>query len=164
MSYADPEARYVVDIATIRMPYVAERRYTTVNTWPVVTPRSPLWLRRTAEQIGNQFRRETHLDFPPYSATSPDGQHVILLEAHYAIAYAKLIAGAIGIYHADTDPYLGWIWIHPYERAEGLVDQMWPEVLQRYPGIRGIGEDRDPNNTSAGNALLDHLLKRYPPT
>ncbi|HEY3894800.1 MAG TPA: hypothetical protein VGL88_05465 [Pseudonocardiaceae bacterium] len=121
MSYADPGAPDVINRVTIRMPYVAETKCTTVKTWPVVTTRSPLWLRRIAEQIGLQFRRETHFDFPPYSATDPDGQHVILLEGRYAIAYAKLIAGAIGIYRADTDPYLGWVWVHPYERGRGLA-------------------------------------------
>jgi hypothetical protein len=40
---------------------------TTVDTWPVVTPRSLLLLRRTAEQVGREFHRETSLDFTPFS-------------------------------------------------------------------------------------------------
>lgn len=51
MSYSDPGARHVIDRATIRMPYVSDERRLSVESWPVVTPRAPLWLRRIAEQM-----------------------------------------------------------------------------------------------------------------
>jgi hypothetical protein len=163
MSYADPDAPFVIDHATIRMPYVPDRKKTTVDTWPVVTPDSPLWLRRIVGQVSLQFKRETRFDFQPYCAADPDGQHVILWESQrFIIGQAVLIAGAIGIHHADTDPFLGWVGVHPYERGQKLVDQMWSKVLRRYSGIRGVGEDCDSQNTPTGNALLDRLSKLGP--
>lgn len=162
MSYADPEAYYVVERVTIRMFYVPHSKSDTVTTWPIVTPRSPLWLRRIAEQVGRQYRRETHFIAPPYEATEPDSQHVILLESRHLIGQAVLIAGAIGITNADTKPYLAWVWVHPYERGHGLVIKMWPDASRRYPSIRGVHEDRDPHNTPAGNALLDRLSNLEP--
>ncbi|SDT11434.1 hypothetical protein [Actinoplanes derwentensis] len=55
-------------------------------------------LRRAAEQMAQQFRRETRYDFTPYSAEDPAGQLVILLPSHrFLVGRGKLIAGAVGI-------------------------------------------------------------------
>lgn len=155
MNYPDPGARFVIDRATIRMPYVADARARTISTWPVITPRAPLWARRIVEQLGLQFRRETHFDSPPYLAED-DGpvDDVILLTSSKSIAYAQLIVGAVAVNAYDADPYITWAYVHPYERGRGLIDRQWPSIQARYPTVRLY---RDPANTPAGNALLSRL-------
>lgn len=156
MSYRDPGARDLIDRMTIRMPYVSDERRLSVESWPVVAPRAPLWLRRRAEQIGRQFHRETHVDFPPYLAEDSDGQDVVLLPSRCLIWGGQLLAGAVGIADAATAPRLEWAYVHPYERGRGLVERAWPDVMCRYPSIR---LNRAPANTPAGNALLGRLLE-----
>jgi hypothetical protein len=56
---------------------------------------------------------------------------VILLKSrYYSIGQAVLIAGAIGIHHTDTDPYLGWVWVHP----TNAVGDWWTRC-----GLRSYG-------------------------
>lgn len=157
MSYEDPGAPHVIKQVTIRMPYVPDDLRLRVESWPFVTPVSPMRLRRIAEQIGQQFHRETHFDFAPYTAEHPEGQDVVLLPAaDICLLGGVLIAGVIGIRSVATAPRLEWAYVHPYKRGEGLVEKAWPDVVARYPGVR---LEPDPVNTPAGNGLLDRLLR-----
>lgn len=154
MSYADPDAHYIIDMMTIRMPYVAHRLSLPMAGWPIVTPNSPIWARRVAEQLGRQFHRETRFDGIPYLAEDPDGDVVLLPSQSYLIGRADLIAGAVGISAYDPEPHITWAYVHPYQRGRGLIDSEWPLILAKYPSIT---LHRDPANTEAGNAMLDRL-------
>jgi hypothetical protein len=151
MSYADPDAHWVISRAIIRMPYVPETLAPLSEPWPVVTPRSPVRLRRIAEQLARQFTRETRFD-PIYSASDPAPAVVLLPSRDRLIGGARLIAGAIGIGDFEEGPGAGWVYVHPYERGRGLVDDAWPFVTERWPGIRLAGPF-----TPAGAALRDRL-------
>jgi hypothetical protein len=164
LSYEDPGARDVINRVTIRMPYLADKTITKVErlgSMLVVAPSTAIRVRRVAEQLAVQFRRETRYDFAPYSADEPAGQYVALLPARrYMIAYGALYCGAIGIepaalYEGWASPVARarWVYLHPYVRGEGLVEAAWPRVAERWPGITLAGPF-----TSAGLALLRALV------
>jgi hypothetical protein len=151
MAYADPDAPFTIERTTIRMPYLPDTLAPTRERWPVVTPKSPMRLCKIAEQVSRQFTRETGYD-PIYSATSPGPAVVLLPTQRYLIGQARLIAGAIGIGDFDEGPGATWFYVHPYERGRGLVDDAWPFVTARWPGIQIVGPF-----TPAGEALRDRL-------
>jgi hypothetical protein len=128
----------------------------------VVTPGAKIVVRRAAERLGRQFQREAGFDFPPYLANEPEDQHVVLLPARkYAIAWASLYAGAIGVdparQYEGSDarvPRAAWAYLHPYVRGEGLIERLWPHLGARWPGITLAGPF-----TVSGRALLGRLIE-----
>jgi hypothetical protein len=165
MGYGDPDASRIVNRTAIRMPYLAddhiERSRLATHAALLVEPWSRTALRRAAEQMAQQFRRETRYDFTPYAAEDPAGQLVILLPSHrFLIGRGKLIAGAVGIdpsvqYRAEPEPRpcATWVYVHPYERGSGLISGAWPYLVQRWPGLTLPGPF-----TPTGLALLRSLI------
>jgi hypothetical protein len=165
LSYEDPGAADVINRATIRMPYLSDKTTAEVErlgSTLVVSPTTTIRVRRAAEQLAAQFRRETRYDFAPYSADEPEGRHVVLLRARqYMIAYGALYCGAIGIepaamYEGWEHPVARarWVYLHPYVRGEALVEEVWPLVSQRWPGVTLAGPFTD-----AGLALVRSLVR-----
>lgn len=155
MNYPDPGARMAIQETTIRMPYLPESLVPASELWPLVTPGSPRRLRLIAEQIGRQFTYETR--FPAvYSVDSPGPAVVLLPSRHHKLVRARLIAGAIGISDCGQDaPKSTWLYVHPYERGLGLVEEAWPFVADTWPGVRIVGPF-----THAGARLRDRLEGR----
>src|SRR6266536_1782101 len=170
VSYEDPGAAGVINRVTIRMPYLSHKTIAKVErlgSMLVVSPSTTIRVRRAAEQLAVQFRRETRYDFAPYSADDPEGQHVVLLPARqYTIAYGALYCGAIGIepaamYEGWEHPVARaqWVYLHPYVRGEAVLGEVWPLVSQRWPGVTLAGPFTD-----AGLALVRSLVRmgRHP--
>lgn len=151
MNYPDPGARSVIAEAVIQMPYLPDTLVPEQELWPVVTPSSPLRLRRIAERMGRQFTYETRFD-AVYSAAAPEPGVVLLPSCRRHLVQARLIAGGIGIGDAADGPVATWIYVHPYERGCGLIAEAWPFVMRTWPGIRLRGPF-----TPAGAALRDRL-------
>lgn len=152
MGYPDYGAHKVIDRATIRMPYLPDSLST--DRYPLVVPQSPVRMHRIAERLALQFTRETRFDSGIYSATNPHGMVLLLPSQQREILYARLIAGAIGLAPEDDpdSPAIVWIYVHPYERGQGLVDEAWRHVTQRWPGVKILGPF-----TPAGKALRNRL-------
>ncbi len=153
MSYPDPGARSVISRTIIRMPYLPD--FLSTTRYPLVEPSSPVRLRRVAEQLGLQFTRETRYDSGIYSADDPHGSVLLLPSRDRLITHARLIAGAVGIVAPEDPDYpaVGWVYVHPYERGQGLVDEAWPVITQTWPGIKFLGP-----YTPAGEALRGRLI------
>lgn len=156
MSYADPDAYFVIDRATIRMPYVSDRRAKTIKTWPIITVKSPKWARLVVEQIARQYARETPFGVPYSVYEDEEVADVVLLptESSFRVGRASLIGGAVAINAYRPKPWITWAWVHPYLRGRHLVDHALWNILRVYPNLTLW---RDPFNTSAGNKMLDRL-------
>lgn len=89
--YPDYGAQETVNGSTIRMPYLPENL--NEDPHPVVTQRSPVRLRRIAEQLARQFQRETHFDFAPYSAHESTDTVILSPAQRRLITHARLVAG-----------------------------------------------------------------------
>lgn len=152
MAYLDRQAHSLLNRATIRMPYLPDSLST--DRYPLVAPRSPIRLRRIAEQLGLQFTRETRFDSGIYSAKAPSGSVLLLPSPRWQLAYARLVAGAVGMVPSEDPEYPGisWVYVHPYERGRGLVDDAWDFILSTWSGIKFLGPF-----TTAGQALRDRL-------
>ncbi|UWZ50173.1 hypothetical protein Dmats_45885 [Dactylosporangium matsuzakiense] len=146
------------------MPYLSERTVAglqRLGSALIVTPRSRHTVRRAAEQLAQQFRRETRYDFTPYTASAPDDQHVVLIPTRrFMVADGALYAGAIGVeptadYHGFPGPVprATWVYLHPYVRRDNLIDDLWPAVTAHWPGLTLAGPF-----TTAGLALLRRLV------
>lgn len=138
MAYADPDAHFVISRTIIRMPYVPETLVPRRERWPVVTPESPVRLRRIAEQVSLQFSREFGSS-PVYSADDPAHAVVLLPSRDRLLGQGRLIAGAIGVNRFTDGWGATWVYVHPYERGRRLIDDAWPFVKERWPGIVLVG-------------------------
>lgn len=150
----DPYAMAYANRLVIRMPYLPD----TLSTarFPHVNSTSPLRLRRIVEQLCRQFDYETEMGVA-YNAKYPPGDHVtvvLLPSQRYLIGRARLIAGAIGVNSRDykDGPAAIWVYVHPYERGRGLIDEVWPHITRHWPGIQLAGPF-----TKAGEKLRARL-------
>lgn len=103
-----------------------------------VTPSSPLKLRKAVERIAYYFRREGGFDFVQYSATEDDQrrQAYLWLPKRW-IKYPRPVVGACCFRwreYTQEEPAwaLQWIWLHPYQRGQGLLMDAWPYFKQEY--------------------------------
>jgi hypothetical protein len=167
MAYSDPDAPRIVKRTTIRMPYLTGDHIESARSMPLaallVEPGSRIALRRAAEQMAQQFRRETRYDFVPYAAQDPGGQLVVLLPSRrFLVGQGKLIAGVVGIDpevryldEPEPRPCATWVYVHPYERGSGLISDVWLHLVQRWPSLTLPGPF-----TPAGLALLRSLIAK----
>lgn len=98
-----------------------------------VTAVSPPALRRAVETLAHFFKREGHYDFVGYYADHPPDETVYLWESYRldAAPGKTSIIGAAGFGIVNWQslgprPTLEWVWIHPYERRQGLLTRAWP--------------------------------------
>ncbi|MEV0830091.1 hypothetical protein [Nonomuraea rubra] len=150
----DPDAMWYTNRLAIRFPYVPDTLST--DRHPHVSRTSPVRLRRAVEQICRQFDQETEMGVA-YNASHPPGDHVtvVLIPSQcYLIGRARLMAGAIGVNARDYKggPAAIWVYVDPYERGRGLIDEAWPHMLRSWPGLRFAGPF-----TMAGERLRDRL-------
>ncbi|CAH0237548.1 hypothetical protein [Microbacterium foliorum] len=90
--------------------------------YPVNSPQR----REVAESLARYFHRETHLDFPPYTAGDENDDRLVYLVRSMRITTAvPIIAGAVGLQRASEEWVLTWIWLHPWERRTRLVDAVF---------------------------------------
>ncbi|WP_203962760.1 hypothetical protein [Actinocatenispora thailandica] len=92
--------------------------------------------RYAVEQFAHQFRRETRYDFAPFNATDEDAHGVLLLARRFRATF-PIAAGAAGFTVDDDGEWcMNWIWVHPYERGDELIDRAWDELEVRYGQFR----------------------------
>ena len=124
VGYQDRTAPRTLDQATIRMPFVPDEtlgRASRLGEAFIVEPHSPIKLRRAAEQLAQQLRREIRSDATPYDAEEPGDCVVVLIGSRdFLVGYGELIAGAIGIDPAmaidgaaEPIPVACWVYLHP---------------------------------------------------
>ncbi|MFF1340762.1 hypothetical protein ACFVYT_23100 [Streptomyces sp. NPDC058290] len=94
-------------------------------------------LRQAVEALGRCFQREMRFDFPPFTA-KPSPHHVaesvegLLFNSKKLFATFPVATGAAGMSVQEGEPWLDWIWIHPFERGRGLVDAAWSDLERTY--------------------------------
>jgi hypothetical protein len=91
-------------------------------------------------ELALYLKREESYDLPVY-----DGQQVRKEEYLHLFTREPDVDISIGIGAccfrfepwANRDPChcLEWAWIHPYERAKGIMSDAWPEFVKRYGGF-----------------------------
>lgn len=140
MSYADPGAAYVLGLQNIRMPTISNRHWPRHQDELWVDPSSPWPVRRAAECLARQYHRESHFNTPYSAYDSNYGMGVILLKARQVdIAYTTPVGGAIGFSRPCTEDlalWINWVYVHPHQRGRGLIDDIWPYIIQKCPEIR----------------------------
>ena len=109
-------------------------------------------MRKIAEVLALQFKRETRFDFVPYDETDDRVTVVLIPSKGRLIGGGRLISGAIGIGALDDGHGATWIYIHPYDRGRRLVDDAWAHVTATWAGVRLVGPF-----TEAGEALRRRL-------
>ncbi|MEU6265553.1 hypothetical protein [Saccharopolyspora shandongensis] len=89
---------------------------------PATTPR----LRRIVEKIGRQFRREGQYDVIPFESNDHRQHGILLLTSKFHTTF-PIASGAAGFSKPDRWQ-LDWIWLHPYERGTGYLNNAWDEL------------------------------------
>jgi len=107
----------------------------------MVTQRSPLPLRRAAQQMAHYFQRELQYDFLLYVAVEKERDEktvAFLWTDDYPDDKGSLeVLGACCFrwrrYRDSGDRYaLQWTWIHPYMRRKGRLTKAWPYFEKRF--------------------------------
>ncbi|MEU2873479.1 hypothetical protein ABZ769_30480 [Streptomyces olivoreticuli] len=96
-----------------------------------------LKLRKVVEVFGRYFKSELRFDFPPFSAKpsqldieqSVEG---VLFNSRKLNATFPVAVGAGGMRLQGGERWLDWIWIHPFERGTGLMNQAWSDLEAIY--------------------------------
>ena len=101
----------------------------------ILTDRSPLILRRAAEEFARYLKRQFHYDFLQYSANNPCG--VVFL---WSDGQRDSLRRAVGAAHfvsrerssGDAVWWLSWVWFHPFARRRGYLKDIWPYFRARF--------------------------------
>ena len=94
-------------------------------------------LREPVEQLASNFRREMNLDFVPYCSEETSSTDSAFLFGYTPDINVHLAIGAVFFCWKEwpTDPAcysLEWVWIHPFFRNRGLLEQLWPHLEKRF--------------------------------
>jgi hypothetical protein len=159
VAYADPDAARVVRNLAIKMPLISHRWIPDPSNKSVIRVREPAHhgLRRAAEVLAYQFKRETPFDFAPYRADARNAAQEVWLLASpvVAVGYSEAISGAVGIVLRPEGWVVHWLWVHPWERGLGLIDSAWPQISGEYDDL-----DFEGPFTVAGAHLVKRLSGR----
>jgi hypothetical protein len=156
----DPGALDVMARQRIEMPYLATGH--SRDPFPIVRENSPATIIRIFNTLARQYRRETRFDFAPEILVSKhcgrryEQGGLLMPSRRTLIADARLIAGVIGL-HRDSRSeiwVLAWLYLHPYERGQGLIEFAWSSAVDEFGPI---AVRRDPYNTPAGARLVERL-------
>ena len=120
--------------------------------------------RKAVHQLARYFRREFHYDFVQYDAAilPHETEQIAYLWPHpqtncYGAEWDTVAVGAVCFARRDfpgKQPFqLQWIWIHPFERHQGLLTSAWPKFIQKF----GQFEVEGPLS-----AAMDSFLKKHP--
>jgi hypothetical protein len=169
----DSGANDIIKLRRIEMPYLADHADDDSGEYVVVRENSRQALIRIYNILGKQFLRETGFDFGPYmddrkgiakrwTGTTHE-QAGVLIADDSCIAWARLISGVIGLtrpiakgFGAPGPWTLHWLYVHPYMRGKGLIEDAWTHAVVPTFGPVQIIEDH--NNKPAGKVLLRKLL------
>lgn len=128
-----------------------------------ITWDSPLYLRVAAERIAKYFHREMKYDFVPFSAHENNCLYKIRLfsdSCYVANAQemgSQIFGAACFRRRGNTDRpqwNLQWIWLHPFYRNEGVLQNAWPQFLREF-GNDFIPEH--PYSPAMAKFLIAHL-------
>jgi len=101
----------------------------------ILTERSPLILRRAAEQFARYLKRQFHYDFLQYNANDPCG--VVFLWSNGERDNQRRAVGAAHFVSRKMDSgdavwFLSWVWFHPFARRRGHMKAIWPYFRARF--------------------------------
>ena len=125
--------------------------------------------RKAVRKIALNFHNELPYDSPPYNPRSLGHRDDIMFmwintyNEFMTSSNTKAIAyGACGFVppddHEGEDSWeLAWVWIHPYERRRGRLDNAWPYFLERF-GLFSVGT---PWSVGMKEFLKTHEYKKH---
>lgn len=102
----------------------------------VVTPQSPIKLRREVERFARYFRREFNYDARQFEATEkPEKRkrpYAAYLFSNEPNCIPRVWVGACCFRwreYQDVGPRwaMQWMWLHPYYRGKGILSGVWDE-------------------------------------
>lgn len=149
------ERAYIEDRTRLVMPVLA------IEVEPsdaplLVTADSPLAQREAVAAYGYAIKREMRYDCALADA-NPEyfgDQRAWLLPSRRILTRSFTAAGVVSFIHDDRIGWtLTWMYLHPYERGSGLVEQMWPYFVRAYGNDFRIDEPISP----AAHALLNRI-------
>ncbi len=104
----------------------------------VVTPESPLVLRRRVERFAQYFRREFRYDFQQFTASEkPEKPYAAHLFTNGTVSYPRVWVGACCFRWREfkgIEPRwaMQWMWLHPYFRGKGILSRAWDKFHELY--------------------------------
>lgn len=101
----------------------------------ILIDRSPLLLRRAAEQFALYLKRQFRYDFLQYSAKNPCGV-VFLWSEGETDSLRKAVGAAHFVSRTHSSGvavwWLSWVWFHPFVRRKGYLKDIWPYFRARF--------------------------------
>lgn len=97
-------------------------------------------VRHAMYKIALYFKREFRYDFVQYSMNEEDDENhkaFLFYDNIYYLDKCFPYGGFVMRYrtqYKDLVPFwaLQWIWIHPYKRSNGLLQEIWPWLIERF--------------------------------
>jgi hypothetical protein len=90
-----------------------------------VTRASPAALKNALEQYARYFHREFRYDSPPYSKNEHE-EHENLSAYLLPQRNKRFWAGGCSFWKEEGVWTLTWMWIHPFDRHQGILKNAWP--------------------------------------
>jgi hypothetical protein len=95
----------------------------------LVSAGSPLWMQKEMYERAARFKREFGYDFMQW----PDVGHIDRSWHGYLFSdWDGVIDGACAFNRHDDEWVLGWVWVRPERRHQGLLLARWPDFLRKY--------------------------------
>jgi hypothetical protein len=155
-------AYYRIDLSNVPSSLVKDTQESII-----VTPDSPLTLRRQVERFAIYFRREFRYDAQQFEATeTPDKPYFVRYMAHLFICeptrYPRVWVGACCFRwreYDDLEPRWAaqWMWLHPYFRNKGILSRAWDTFHNLYGDFYSEGPFSPAMNAflrKRGNCIL----------
>jgi len=127
-----------------------------------VTYGSPKKIREAVRKIAVYFRREGGYDFTQYDVEDKTKHETYVFHrptvSRRSCQWGSEIFGAVCFRWRDdwedvsSRWCLQWVWLHPYFRHKGYLQEVWPQFLERY------GRDFFPETPYSG-AMIGFLRK-----
>ncbi|MFL6353351.1 MAG: hypothetical protein ACJ74Z_16085 [Bryobacteraceae bacterium] len=99
-----------------------------------VTRSSPAALKNALEQYARYFRREFRYDFVPY--TKHEHVHENLSAYLLPQRDKRFWAGGCSFWKEEGVWTLTWMWMHPFDRHQGILKAAWPYFEREHGPFR----------------------------
>jgi hypothetical protein len=123
------------DRHTIYLPNITIADSKVVNGMVTVTETSRDGLKQSVERFGQYIAREQHYDFPMGIPEREQWKACLFLTNYFSGLGKRQPCGAAFFEFVTKDQcdeagysdrwWLMWVWLHPYERSKGLLQEAW---------------------------------------
>lgn len=126
----------------------------------LVHPESPKRVRKAVYEFAGYFRSEFSYDFRQFALSDPeDDKTFAYLFLKRSFHYDELYCGAVCFRWLEYKDHphkwaMQWIYLHPYDRSNGLLTTFFPFFIQKYGNF-----DIEP---PLSKAMYGFLQKKYP--